>query len=291
MDGLRTLEEYPHSAAGIRNRTLEEYPSHNVARALQLLTELGYSPIQAAGIVGNLIQESGPSLDTDIAGDQGTSHGIAQWRGDRFRALQQYAGNGDWRDLDTQIRFLDHELRTRETSAYGALQNAQNVDEATAAFIGFERPQGWTRDNPRGGHGYSRRLANAAQLAGQPIPTGTTASSAVGMPAAAAPLTPRDRLMAFGQDVAKGAGDTFKAMGIPPSSSPPLSGTLPATPVMEAKAAPIAETPPPREVRGLEVAAPMPSMGFGSGWVWENGRLVRKPADRRAAMAQALGGY
>ena len=71
----------------------------------------------------------------------------------------------DWRDRRQQIDFMMHEMDTTERSAGEALRRAGTVDEATAAMIGFERPQGWSARNPRAGHGWGARLGNARRLA------------------------------------------------------------------------------------------------------------------------------
>lgn len=152
--------------------------SQRGAAALDYYQKQGYSLEQAAGIVGNLIQESG--LDPNVApGDNGTAFGLAQWRGERFNRLKRFAASRGkpWQDFETQLAFVDAELQTHETAAYQRLKNAKTVDEATAAFIGYERPKGWTVDNPRGGHGYRNRLANAAGLLGQDVETGRTPSA------------------------------------------------------------------------------------------------------------------
>lgn len=138
--------------------------------AMSYFQSQGYTKEQAAGIVGNLIAES--KLDPNVApGDNGTAHGIAQWRGERLTRLQRFANSQgkDWKDFGTQLAFVDMELKNHETGAYAALKNAKTVDEATAAFIGYERPQGWSVGNPRGGHNYKGRLTFAAQAAGETI--------------------------------------------------------------------------------------------------------------------------
>jgi len=60
----------------------------------------GLSKHAAAGIVGNLYAES--RLKTDAVGDGGTSGGIAQWHGPRWKQLQAFAKarNKKWTDLD-----------------------------------------------------------------------------------------------------------------------------------------------------------------------------------------------
>lgn len=135
-------------------------------QALQFFISKGWKPWQAAGIVGNLMQESGKGLNPKAVGDQGASHGIAQHRGPRFRQLQNFArvrGTG-WDDFQTQLEFVEHEMRTSETGTFERLSAAKNLDDATAAFIGFERPKGWTAANPKAGHGWSNRLSFAKGL-------------------------------------------------------------------------------------------------------------------------------
>jgi hypothetical protein len=148
----------------------------NIDQALQFFRQAGYSPHAAAGIVGGLIQESGGGgqLNPLAVHDAGTGIGIAGWRDPvpgqgRKTNLMNFARRSglDWRDINTQLRFLAHELDTSERGAGQGLRNARNVDEAASAFIGFERPQGWTAQNPRGGHGYQNRLNNAQRLLGQ----------------------------------------------------------------------------------------------------------------------------
>lgn len=105
------------------------------------LMSLGWSKAAASGIVGNLVQESG--LRTDAVGDDGTSGGIAQWHNERWEALKRYAAarGKEWTDLDTQIAYLDHELRTNESEAGNKLHNVQDAAEGASVFMHeFERP-------------------------------------------------------------------------------------------------------------------------------------------------------
>lgn len=137
------------------------------AQAMGFFQSKGYTKEQAAGIVGNLIAESNLQ-PSGAVGDNGTAFGIAQWRGERLTRLKRFANaNGkDWQDFGTQLAFVDMELQNHETGAYQALKNAKTVDEATAAFVGYERPAGWSPGNPRGGHNYKGRLSHAAAMAG-----------------------------------------------------------------------------------------------------------------------------
>lgn len=145
-----------------------------VGQAYQRLVSKGWAPHQAAGIVGNLQAESGVSLNTQArnAGD-GTdgsdSIGIAQWNGKRAQALKAFAAErgADWHDFNTQIDFIDHELRTTERAAGENLARSANAEEAAAAFTGYERPAGWSAGNARGSHNWTGRRDNALRIAGE----------------------------------------------------------------------------------------------------------------------------
>ncbi|MEP0940114.1 MAG: phage tail tip lysozyme [Rhizobiaceae bacterium] len=120
----------------------------------------------AAAIIGHLIQESKVQA-TGIRGDRGTAFGIAQWRGIRFKALKRFAAKSGrtWKDLHAQLDFIAHELRTSEKFAGRALKAAATLEDAAIAFMRYERPQGYTHANPRGGMAWSKRLSNGAYLA------------------------------------------------------------------------------------------------------------------------------
>lgn len=91
----------------------------------QKLMSMGFSASAAAGVVGNLVQESG--LRTDAIGDNGTSGGLAQWHNGRLDALKRFAAarGKEWTDLDTQIEFLAEEMRTSYADTYAKMQNAE----------------------------------------------------------------------------------------------------------------------------------------------------------------------
>lgn len=108
---------------------------------------------QAAGAVGNLMQESGvdPNSEQQIS-DPARGMGIVQWsRNGRWRSLLAFAetNNLDPYKLDTQHQFILHELHGREGHAYKAIMAATTVHDATMAFsVYYERP-GDPRDTKR----------------------------------------------------------------------------------------------------------------------------------------------
>jgi len=160
--GKLAVEQDPN----IINKPLPASVGGRAEVAMGFFQSKGYTKEQAAGIVGNLIGES--NLNPEIRGDGGMSHGIAQWNRERLDNLRRFASSKgkSWQDFGVQLEFIDWELQNVEKSAYANLKNAKTIDEATAAFIGYERPRGWSANNPKAGHNYNGRLKFAGQAAG-----------------------------------------------------------------------------------------------------------------------------
>ena len=97
---------------------------------------LGLTPEQAAGKIANLQAESGKGIPSwGVTGDQGTAHGAAQWRGDRFAGLQRFAADHglDYRSTEAQQGFMRQEYLGPERKAYDALTAARTPSEAAGA--------------------------------------------------------------------------------------------------------------------------------------------------------------
>lgn len=97
-----------------------------------LMKNGGYTLEQASGIAGNLQAESG--FDTNIQGDTNLSSpsvGIAQWRESRLDNLKRFAQqNGKpWNDLNLQLSFILHELRTTHKNADTLIRQSSDVDQ------------------------------------------------------------------------------------------------------------------------------------------------------------------
>ena len=80
-----------------------------------LMQRYGLQPHQAAGVVGNLMQESGRNLNTSARNpgdgrDGSDSIGIAQWNSGRARGLHQFARDRgvDVGNLDLQLDYAMH---------------------------------------------------------------------------------------------------------------------------------------------------------------------------------------
>jgi len=100
----------------------------------------GLSAVQAAGVVGNLDQESG--VDPTSVQSGGPGRGIAQWSvggrwdhesGDNATAYAAQKGE-PLLSLALQLDFVWYELTTFPSYGLSALQNATTISEATVAF-------------------------------------------------------------------------------------------------------------------------------------------------------------
>lgn len=106
-------------------------------KAMSYYTAKGYDKKVAAGVVGNLFQES--RLNTNAVGDGGTSGGVAQWHGARWNGLKRYAQRQgkDWNDLNTQLDYAVTEM----PDVIDNMKKAPNARAASRIFTNqFERP-------------------------------------------------------------------------------------------------------------------------------------------------------
>lgn len=135
-------------------------------KAYNHLIEKGVAPHLAAGIVGNLMQESHDYLDSTVENEIG-AFGIAQWLGPRKKSLFEFAKARGTKptNFDTQLDFLYKELTSigdswTSKADKDAFFNAKTVDEAAALFVKrFER----SGEKP-GDEGYDNRLKNAKRI-------------------------------------------------------------------------------------------------------------------------------
>lgn len=121
----------------------------------QGLIARGYSSAQAAALVGHIQQESGGN-PSNINQREG-AHGLLQWEGPRWTALQNYAQSvgKPWNDPNVQLDFIGHEMSGSEAKSSAAFQNAQNVQNASAALYNYIR---------FGDRSAPNRLANAERI-------------------------------------------------------------------------------------------------------------------------------
>ena len=121
----------------------------------------GLKPHQIAGIMGNVSAESG--FNPLAVGDGGNAFGLFQHNDRGPKLLQHLGGRGNLGDIQGQLEFVWKELQTSEAASLARLKAATNVREATGAFVGFERPRGYSVANPEGSLHFDRRLDAAEQ--------------------------------------------------------------------------------------------------------------------------------
>lgn len=141
------------------NETSVDLPGDNrVEQTFQFArNELGLTPIQAAALVGNFMQESGESISPTAVNPDSGAYGIAQWLGGRLTNLKTFAQqkNGSHSDFKIQLLFLQHELNGSEKAAFLSLKKQTNLEAAAADF---------ERKFERANHGIPQRQAYARKV-------------------------------------------------------------------------------------------------------------------------------
>jgi hypothetical protein len=125
----------PTSTASLKGNT-------NAQKAFNYFVSKGLSPAQAAGIVGNLMAESGcdPTRSQDGGGP---GRGIAQWSvGERWNGVLQLAAQEGKspNDLGVQLDYMWKEMNSTESGSLQAIKGASSAADAAVAFEqSFER--------------------------------------------------------------------------------------------------------------------------------------------------------
>ena len=137
----------------------------------------GLKPVAVAGMVGVLSHEGAgmnPKARNPKDGRDGSdSIGVGQWNAERAAALKKFAADRGkpWEDLNVQLQFVLHEMKTGDANArkaYRMLQDADTVEEAVEAMNYYERPAGWTPGgDPKKVSGWDDRVARANRIAGK----------------------------------------------------------------------------------------------------------------------------
>lgn len=106
----------------------------NAEKTFNYFVEKGLTDKQSAGIVGNLMVESGINPNSNQTGG-GPGRGIAQWSVDgRWKTLQQWADGREILELQTQLDFVWYELNGSYKAALAELNTTTTISEATKVF-------------------------------------------------------------------------------------------------------------------------------------------------------------
>lgn len=133
----------PHAAVTAPPRPTAGATSRETAVRDSLARDLGISKDAAAGVVSNLVAESGLQAVNErhplIPGSRG-GFGWAQWTASRRRDFEAWAAkNGLSTSSDAaNYGFLIHELSTRYPGIVSALRKARSATEAAGIFFQYE---------------------------------------------------------------------------------------------------------------------------------------------------------
>lgn len=107
----------------------------------QKLQAMGWSPAQAAGMAGSLVQES--QGKADAVNSKSGAYGVAQWLGSRVKDFKEFSGKDlKGSTLDEQLKFMDYELRKGKERAAGLRLMSAETPEMAAHIHRkyYERP-------------------------------------------------------------------------------------------------------------------------------------------------------
>lgn len=140
---VNDISDFSKTKRGGRNKgktfITKEEARDRVVRAMDYLMKThGFTPEQAAGMVGNFIRESGMNHDIYNFGG-GEDYGLAQWlsksRKDNFR--KWFGKDLDESSFEEQLQFVSKELENTHKTGLNAIRNSQTVDDAAAATLGY----------------------------------------------------------------------------------------------------------------------------------------------------------
>lgn len=107
---------------GVKNKGSYTTPTENETITWDFLIKNGFTRIQTAGIMGNLMQEHRFNTDGD---------GLAQWTGSRKQSL---LSRPDPYNIYTQLDFLMYELNTSKVKVLNNIKSTNNLEEVTIIF-------------------------------------------------------------------------------------------------------------------------------------------------------------
>ena len=154
--------QVPTAGYGAQGRQAGANGRLNGEMMYHYLTSQGATKNEAALLTSAAHSESG--FNPNITHDQGIGYGLFGHNGARLMAMKDFSDKTqqplqDWR---TQAQFALQELRSRPE---GELANAaQTPQDLAKAQMFFERPKGFTPQDPTAGLGWSGRLASTQAI-------------------------------------------------------------------------------------------------------------------------------
>ncbi|MDQ3158521.1 MAG: phage tail tip lysozyme [bacterium] len=101
-----------------------------------LINKVGFTPIQAAGAMGNILAESG--FNPEAINPTSGAYGLIQWLGGRLTGLENFATSQgkDKSDLELQLDYMKQELETSyKTSVLDPMLASDDLTETTRIWL------------------------------------------------------------------------------------------------------------------------------------------------------------
>lgn len=203
----------------------------NERTAMQFFMSQGWTMAQAAGIVGNLIQES--SLDPTRLNPRENAQGIAQWTpvGNRQQRIEQYLGRPIRQaSFEEQLRAIQWEFTTSEAPAANRLRATTTPEEAAAVVDQFYERSAGTERGIRINN--ARRLFQAGQQNRQERGSSETPQTTI--PESESPpgpqMVPTSTPQAQPPTPAPTTGPQMVPPSAPQTQTPPSPPTVPTVP-------------------------------------------------------------
>lgn len=127
----------------------------------QHLISIGASPNEAHFLTSAAASES--NLNPSARHDNNTGYGLYGHRLDRLENMRKFAGS-EFPTYEQQNAFALNELRQRPEGRRVA--NAKDARDLAVAQMYYERPLGFSEENPTAGHNFAGRLTTLNRFAG-----------------------------------------------------------------------------------------------------------------------------
>jgi hypothetical protein len=127
----------------------------------QHLISIGASPNEAHFLTSAAASES--NLNPFARHDNNTGYGLYGHRLDRLESMRKFAGT-EFPEWQQQNAFALNELRQRPE--WKRVANAKDARDLAVAQMYYERPLGFTEENPTAGHNFAGRLTTLNRFAG-----------------------------------------------------------------------------------------------------------------------------
>jgi hypothetical protein len=150
-----------------------------------LIKEKGFTPEGAATAVGQILTED-PAFALASAGgggDQGSAHGLFQWRDDRYSALKGYVAGHGGDTVHHELDFYSEEIKTHKGGKEAAWRHTHSLEEGNRYGYSYEGYAGGIqqrrlRDSQKTLESYNKSATDKPKVTIRSNPGGNTVDGA-----------------------------------------------------------------------------------------------------------------